>query len=327
MWAGFYVFRAGALTYFSNTVRGERGMRCSVAMRFTWFLVATLVGCNPFSGQEASGGADEPEASRANYPVQLIDAAGTLHTFEAAPLRIVSLVPSATEALLEMGVANHLVGRTDYDRVPELAGLPSVGGGLQPNLEILVSLDLDLVIRFAGESDLATAERLTALGIPHFAVQPDGIEDVLTIIGNLGRIMGASDAADSMLREIRGALTDVARRVAELPEPRVVYILGGDPPWVAGPGTYIDELMTVAGGKNVFDDLGPLYAPVSMEALLARELDLILLSEGLTPPSLLAHVRSAVLPGSVEIPGPGLGRAARDIAVLMHPGAFDPEPR
>ncbi len=309
MWAGFYVFRAGALTYFSNTVRGERGMRCSVAMRFTWFLVATLVGCNPFSGQVASGGADVPEASRANFHVLLIDAAGNLHTFEAAPLRIVSLVPSATEALLEMGVANRLVGRTDYDRVPELAGLPSVGGGLQPNLEILVSLDLDLVIRFAGESDLATAERLTALGIPHFAVQPDGIEDVLTIIGNLGRIMGASDAADSMLREIRGALTDVARRVADLPEPRVVYLLGGDPPWVAGPGTYIDELMTVAGGKNVFDDLGPLYAPVSMEALLARDLDLILLSEGLTPPSLLAHVRSAVLPGSVEIPGPGLGRA------------------
>jgi iron complex transport system substrate-binding protein len=296
-------------------------------MRFTWVLVAILVGCNPLSDQEASDGADEPEASSGNYPVQLIDAAGTLHTFEAAPLRIVSLVPSATEALLEMGVANHLVGRTDYDRVPELAGLPSVGGGLQPNLEILVSLDLDLVIRFAGESDLATAERLTTLGIPHFAVQPDGIEDVLTIIGNLGRIMGASDAADSMLREIRAALSDVARRVAELPEPRVVYLLGGDPPWVAGPGTYIDELMTVAGGKNVFDDLGPLYAPVSMEALLDRELDLILLSEGLTPPSLLAHVRSAVLPGSVEIPGPGLGQAARDIAVLIHPGAFDPGPR
>ena len=89
----------------------------------------------------------------------------------------------------------------------------------------------------------------------------------------------------------------------------------------------IDELMALAGGKNVFDDLGPLYAPVSMEALLARELDLILLSEGLTPPPLLAHVRSAALPASVEIPGPGLGRAALDIARLIHPGAFDAGPR
>ena len=313
-----YVFRAGALG-----ALGERSMRRSVI----WLLVAALVGCDTFSGQQAAGGAGEPEDSPAGYPIQLIDAAGTRHTFQAAPRRIVSLVPSATEALLEMGVASHLAGRTDYDRMPELSGLPSVGGGLQPNLEILVSLDLDLVIRFAGDSDLATAERLTDLGTPHFAVQPDGIDDVLTIIGDLGRIMGESEAADLVLREIRDTLDDVARRVAELPEPRVVYLLGGDPPWVAGPGTYIDELMTVAGGNNVFDDLGPLYAPVSMEALLARELDLILLSEGLTSPPLLAHVRSAALPASVEIPGPGLGRAARDIARLIHPGAFDQGPR
>ncbi len=313
-----YVFRAGALG-----ALGERSMSRSVI----WLLVAALVGCDTFSGQQATGGAGEPEDSPAGYPIQLIDAAGTRHTFQAAPRRIVSLVPSATEALLEMGVANHLAGRTDYDRMPELAGLPSVGGGLQPNLEILVSLDLDLVIRFAGDSDLATAERLTDLGTPHFAVQPDGIDDVLTIIGDLGRIMGESEAADLVLREIRDTLDDVARRVAELPEPRVVYLLGGDPPWVAGPGTYIDELMAVAGGNNVFDDLGPLYAPVSMEALLARELDLILLPEGLAPPPLLAHVRSAALPASVEIPGPGLGRAARDIARLIHPGAFDQGPR
>jgi len=298
-------------------------MRCSL----TWFLVATLVGCDAFSGQEASGGADEPEASRASYPVQLVDAAGTRHTFEAAPRRMVSLVPSATEALLAMALANRLIGRTDYDQMPELAGLPSVGGGLQPNLEILVSLDLDLVIRFAGDSDLTTAQHLTELGIPHFAVQPDGIEDVVTIIGDLGRIMDMSDAADLILREIRDALDDVARRVAELPRPRIVYLLGGDPPWVAGPGTYIDELMTVAGGKNVFDDLDLLYAPVSMEALLDRDLDLILLSDGLTPPSPLAHVPSVVLPASVEIPGPGLGRAARDIARLIHPGAFGAGPR
>ena len=318
MWASASVFRAGPLT-----PPASECMRWSI----NWFLVATLVGCDAFPGQQDPSGADEPEASRASYPVQLVDAAGTRHTFDAAPRRIVSLVPSATEALVAMALANHLVGRTDYDRMPELNGLPSVGGGLQPNLEILISLDLDLVIRFAGDSDLATAERLTELGIPHFAVQPDGIEDVLTIIRDLGRITGASAAADVMLREIRDALDDVARRVAELPEPRVAYILGGDPPWVAGPGTYIDELMAIAGGKNVFDDIGPLYAPVSMEALLDRNLDLILLSNGLTPPSPLVHVPSAVLPPSVEIPGPRLGQAARDIARLIHPGAFDEGPR
>jgi iron complex transport system substrate-binding protein len=226
-----------------------------------------------------------------------------------------------------MNLADRLVGRTDYDRMPAITNLPSVGGGLQPNLEILVSLDLDLVIRFAGDSDLATAERLTELGIPHFAVQPDGIEDVLAIIRDLGMITGASDAAAAIILEIRTDLDDVARRVAALPQPRVAYILGGNPPWVAGPGTYIDELMTVAGGSNVFDDLDLLYAPVSMEALLNRDLDLILLSNGVAQPPPLAHLPSVVLPESVDIPGPGLGQAARDIARLIHPGAFDEGPR
>ena len=298
-------------------------MRWSV----NWFLVATLVGCDAIPVERVPAGADDPEASRASYPVQLIDDAGRPHTFEAAPRRIVSLVPSATEALLAMALADRLVGRTDYDRMPELTELPSVGGGLQPNLEVLVSLDLDLVIRFAGDSDLATAERLTELEIPHFAVQPDGIDDVLTIIRDLGRITGASDAAEALLSEIQIDLDDVARRVATLSKPRVAYLLGGDPPWVAGPGTYIDELIALAGGRNVFDDLGPLYAPVNMEALLDRDLDLIFLSNGLTKPPPLAHVPSAVLPASVEIPGPGLGRAARDIARLIHPGAFDERPR
>ena len=294
---------------------------------FNCFLLTTLLGCDVFTGREVPARPEQPEPSRASYPLQLVDASGARHTFDTAPQRIVSLVPSATEALLAMALGDRLVGRTDYDRMPQLTGLPSVGGGLQPNLEILVSLDLDLVIRFAGDSDLTTAERLTDLGIPHFAVQPDGIEDVLTIIRDLGSITDASGAADAMLREIRDALDDVARRVDGLPKPRVAYLLGGDPPWVAGPGTYIDELMAVAGGKNVFDDLGTLYAPVSIEALLDRDLDLILLSDGLTPPSPLAHVASAVLPASVEIPGPGLGEAARDIARLIHPGAFDQRPR
>ena len=298
-------------------------MRWSV----NWFLVATLVGCDAIPGERVPADADDPEGPRASYPLQLVDDAGTRHTFEAAPRRMVSLVPSATEALLAMALADRLVGRTDYDRMPELTDLPSVGGGLQPNLEVLVSLDLDLVIRFAGDSDLATAERLTELGIPHFAVQPDGIEDVLAIIRDLGRITGASDAAEVLLNGIQINLDDVARRVAALSKPRVAYLLGGDPPWVAGPGTYIDELIGLAGGRNVFDDLGLLYAPVSMEALLDRDLDLILLSNGLTKPPPLAHVPSAVLPASVEIPGPGLGQAARDIARLIHPGAFDERSR
>jgi len=265
---------------------------------------------------DGSGGAPNGQ------PVVVTDDAQRRHEFVSPPGRIISLVPSATETLLAFGLGDHLVGRTEYDRTPELSSLPSVGGGLQPNLEILLALEPDLVIRFAGESDRATAERLTDLGIPHFAIQPDGIADVQSIIRRLGVITGAEAAADSLLAEIRSALADVQERVEGLPLRRVAYLLGGEPPWVAGPGTYIHELMILGGGTNVFDDLGQLYVPVSLEELIDRKPDLLLIAEsGSTPPE-LSSIPSVRLPGSIEVPGPGLGDAAREVARLIHPEAF-----
>ena len=255
-------------------------------------------------------------------PLVITDDAQRQHEFLSSPERIVSLVPSATETLVAFGLSDRLVGRTEYDRTPELSSRVSVGGGLQPNLEVLVSLEPDLVIRFASESDLATAERLTTLGVPHFAIQPDGIDDVQSIIRRLGAITGAESSADSLLAEIRSALGDVRRRVDGLPRRRVAYLLGGEPPWVAGPGTYIHELMVLGGGTNVFDDLGQLYAPVSLEELISRKPDLLLVSESGSPPPELSSIASVRLPASVEVPGPGLGFAAHEVARLIHPEAF-----
>jgi len=285
---------------------------------------ALISACGP--GEPDGGGVSFPldgsGGAPNGQPVVVTDDAQQRHEFVSPPRRIVSLVPSATETLLAFGLGDHLVGRTEYDRTPELSSLPSVGGGLQPNLEILLALEPDLVIRFAGESDRATAERLTDLGIPHFAIQPDGIADIQSIIRRLGAITGAEAAADSLLAEIRSALADVQERVEGLPLRRVAYLLGGEPPWVAGPGTYIHELMILGGGTNVFDDLGQLYAPVSLEELIDRKPDLLLIAESGSAPPELSSIPSVRLPGSVEVPGPGLGDAAREVARLIHPEAF-----
>jgi ABC-type Fe3+-hydroxamate transport system substrate-binding protein len=103
---------------------------------------------------------------------------------------------------------------------------------------------------------------------------------------------------------------------------RTVYILGGTPPWVAGPGTYIDELIALGGGVNVFADLDTKYASVSPEEIVARHIAVVL-----TPPGsdfdrrLLAGVPVRTVSGALELPGPALADAARNIAHLLHPDA------
>jgi cobalamin transport system substrate-binding protein len=264
-------------------------------------------------------GRTEERAQTTDEGVVVVDATGSRRVLPGPATRIVSLVPSATETLHALGRSEAIVGRTDYDLEPWIADRPSVGGGIGPNLEALVALRPDLVVRFAGEQDPRTPSRLDELGITHVAVRPDGIDDVYASIRLLGRVTGAEVAADSLIRSVRAGLGKVEEAVAGLPRLRVAYILGGTPPWVSGPGTYIDEVMAVAGGDNVFSDLPSLYASVSPEELRARRIDVVL-----TPSladfdaSLAPDARIEEIGDALEIPGPGVVHAAARVAELLH---------
>ncbi|MBW3535716.1 MAG: helical backbone metal receptor [Gemmatimonadetes bacterium] len=252
-----------------------------------------------------------------------MDAAGRLHAPEEPPGRIVSLVPSATETLRALGAGDRLVGRTRFDTADAIGHLPSVGRGLEPDMESLLALEPDMVIRFAGPSDPDTPERLDRAAIPHFAVRPDGVDDVREMIRELGALVGREAEAASLVADMDRGIAAVRSRVAGRDPVRVAYILGGSPPWVAGSGTFIHELLEAAGGINVFEDLGDLYAPVSVEALLARDVDLFVIAPGA---ELDRRVRDRApareAPGGLEAPGPELAAAAAALARLLHPGAW-----
>ena len=270
------------------------------------------------TGEEPSGdSADRGVAALSQ--VRLVDAAGAEVVLERPARRVVSLVPSATETLRAMGADAVLVGRTDFDDQPWAARLPSVGGGIEPDLEALVALEPDLVVRFAGEQDPRTPERLDALGIPHLAVRPDRIEDIYRTAELLGEATGFEAAADSLVAATRAGLASVAASVRGLERLRVAYVLGGTPPWVAGPGTYIDEVVSLAGGDNVFADLGALYSAVSSEELRSREIDVVLLSESASyDRTLTPNTRIERVGEELEIPGPDVVDAAQDVAELLH---------
>jgi iron complex transport system substrate-binding protein len=251
--------------------------------------------------------------------LRITDASGATLVLPARARRVVSLVPSATETLRAMRVDSVLVGRTDFDTQAWSRSIPSVGGGIEPNLESIVALAPDLVVRFAGEQDPRTPARLDGLGIPHMAVRPDRIEDIYETARLLGEAIGATPAADSLVAAIRAGLDTIAVRVRSLRRLRVAYVLGGTPPWVAGPDTYIDQVVTLLGGDNVFSDLGSLYAPVSAEELRTRQIDVVLLStRGDFDRSLTPEARIELVGDALEIPGPGVVEAAVHVGSLLH---------
>lgn len=281
-----------------------------------------VAACGGEEGPPRTASGVAGERGEASGAVRITDDAGRPVVLPRPPERVVSLVPSATEILLALDASDRLVGRTDYDTVPPLDTLPSVGGGLHPSLERLISLRPDLVIRFAGASDRETPRRLDALEIPHLAVRPDGIPDVRGMIRTLGRVVGRRVAADSLLAAMDSTLADVASRVRHRPPRRVAFVLGGSPPWVAGPGTFVDQLLTLAGGENVFSDLGELYGPVSPETFVARPLELILAVEGAEVELPMDDVPLRRVSPEIQTPGPDLGRAALELARILHPEAF-----
>jgi len=235
---------------------------------------------------------------------------------------VLSLVPSATQTLAALGAAGLVVARTDHDTASWAQALPSVGGGLQPSLEAVVAARPDLVIRFAGPQDTRTPAALDQLGIPHVGIRPDRIADALDAIRLLGRATGRAAPADSLVRSLQAGLDSVRAAAAGRPRVRDAYVLGGDPPWVAGPGTYIQELIELAGGENVFADLGSLYAAVSVEEFLSRRVDLILTPDaGRLDARLAAGSRIAEVGDALEFPGPGVADAARTVAALLRGGS------
>ncbi|MCH7562192.1 MAG: ABC transporter substrate-binding protein [Gemmatimonadetes bacterium] len=275
-----------------------------------------------------SGEAPDPQVEATDsvkppdgFPVVVLDAAGAEHRFEQPPSKIISLVPSATETLLALGVGPKLVARTDFDTAAAVAHLPSVGGGLDPSLEVIVVHEPDLVIHFHGPNSAGTVDRFAEFGIPSLAIRPDGIDDVRMIMRLLGRVTGKEALADSLVGTIDATLLRVAEAVRGRPPVRVAFLLGGAAPYAAGPGSYVHQLLTLAGGQNVFADLGQFYAQVSLESLVVREIDLLLLPEGAEPPPGV-HLPLRFVPESIQFPGPRLGEATLALAEILHPEAF-----
>jgi endonuclease-3 len=179
-----------------------------------------------------------------------------------APQRIVSLVPSVTELLVQWGLAARLVGRTRYCIEPRWIRntVPMVGGTKDPDLDRIRDLAPDLVILEKDENPKAAAEALTALGLPWLALEVRTLKEAAAELRRLGGALGVPEAA-----EARAAALEVRLKGRRRGGPRALVLIWRDPWMSAGPDTYLGDLLRQAG----FTPIGPGGYPVLEDAALA----------------------------------------------------------
>lgn len=230
----------------------------------------------------------------------VVDDAGDTLRLDAAPRRIVSLNPTATELVYAVGAGARVVGRTRWcDFPPAARRVPSVGEGLPPNLEAVLARRPDLVVLYAAAANRGVTARLRTLGIGVLTLRTDRLEDLARGARLLGAATGARRAGDSVAAGIERALDD-ARRAASRGASAVpaVILASTAPPIAIGRGSYLHELLELAGAHNIFGDEAGASLPVSLEAIAARKPAVVVTvgagAGGLDAPpwSLLAAVRA-----------------------------------
>lgn len=276
----------------------------------------------------AAGCGSDAAPPAAAAPIVVTDDGGHTVRLARPAARIVSLVPSATDVLLALGAETRLVGRTRYDTDPAVARVPSVGGGLDPSVEAILALRPDLVLSWETDRGAHVRAALEAAGVPVVGMWANDTGDVYTAVERIGRLTGRDSAAAALVAATRATLDSVRRAAAgDRRAPEVLYVVSTSPPMVAGPTLFAGQLVGVAGGRLAFAELAEPSPTVSIEAIVARDPDVVVLPVGEDPVRSLAQLRAmtgwrdlrAVREGRVVTvpalltnrPGPRMGETAR----------------
>jgi len=191
--------------------------------------------------------------------------------------RLVSLVPSLTETVIELGAAGRLVGRTRFCIHPAdaLAGVPAVGGPRDPDLEAVADLAPDLVLACLEENRAMDLAALEAAGVPVHAVHPRRLDDVDALLADYGRLLGTAGAAAAFRADLAAARREAAA-ARRTPARRAAALIWKDPWMAAGGGTYIDAVLAELGLANVYGDREG-YGQTTLAEMAGRRPGLVLL--------------------------------------------------
>jgi iron complex transport system substrate-binding protein len=277
-------------------------------------------------------------------PLSFTDGLGHKITLESPARRVVSLAPSNTEILFAVGAGAQMIGRDSFSDYPAEAGnVPDIGGGFTAlNTELILSKKPDLVLA----APLTPPEQIADLqnvGLPVFVVpNPKTFTELYANLQTVGRLTGHEADAATLIDALKGRVDAVARTLAGATQKPLIYyeLDATDPnaPYTSGPGTFVALLIDEAGGTNFGANLNGEWVQVSVEELLAKQPDLIVLGDhtygGVTPEQVASRTGWQALKAVqqqkvfifddnlVSRPGPRLVDGLEAMARLLHPELF-----
>jgi len=210
---------------------------------------------------------------------QFEDALGRQLVFDRPPQRIISLVPAVTEILFKLDLQDRVVAVTDYCNYPEAAKkLPKVGQYSRPSLESILLYKPDLVIASASMNRRSLIKRLETLHIQVYVVNPHNVTETMQTMTTIGAISGHQKEAKTAVADIQAKLSRLENQLEQTQKPRVLTFIMLQPLTVAGPETFIDDIISRGGGKNIVPPGPSRYPTWNSEALLAFDPEVIIVS-------------------------------------------------
>jgi ABC-type Fe3+-hydroxamate transport system substrate-binding protein len=209
------------------------------------------------------------------------DETGRKVTVPDHPHRVVCLVPSVTDTVFALGSGDDVVAVSDYTTFPPAAlKKPSIGSLVKPSIETILSFHPDLVVGTSIPGSAETAAQLKSVGVPVYLVDPQGLPGILRSVKSVGEALNRVPQADALDVSLSHRIAAVKARTAGKPAPRVLVPIWYDPIITVGKHAFISEILEAAGARSVTDDLIPDWPQISLEAVIARAPEALLLIRG-----------------------------------------------
>jgi iron complex transport system substrate-binding protein len=269
----------------------------------------------------------------------LTDEIGRKVKISNAPKKIISLAPNITEILFALELDEEILAVTDFCDYPNAAlTKPKIGGFVNPSIEMIISLNPDLVIATRDGNRRETIQRLNDLGLSVYVINPKGFDGVMKTIQNIGEVVGRQDEERKIVTALRTKRENILALTQSLPKPRIFFQVGEAPIITVGRETLANDLIRLAGGRSISENETINYPHYSIETIMFKAPEVIIISSMESKRDYLNLVKKwqnwknipavkmnaiyVVDSNLVDRPSPRIGEGLETIVRMIHPEAM-----